>query len=228
MISIKQQLTTVHKQISDAERRFGREPNSVQLLAVSKTRNCDEIRQAQQAGQQAFGESYLQEAVEKITQLQQASIEWHFIGRIQGNKTKLIAEHFDWVHSIGNLKHAQRLNIQRPDHMTPLKVCLQLNISSETTKGGFQPEEMSTVISAFDTLPRLELRGLMVIPAPAKSFHEQRQPFQHLRQLRDILATEAHPLNTLSMGMSGDLEAAIAEGANIVRVGTAIFGPRAT
>lgn len=228
MVSIKQHLATVHQQITEAENSFGREPDSVQLLAVSKTRSVDEICQARQAGQVAFGENYIQEALEKIGLLQRESIEWHFIGRIQSNKTKLLAEHFDWVHTIDNLKHAQRLNNQRPGQLAPLKVCLQVNISGEESKGGFNPEEMASVISAFDALPRLKLCGLMVIPAPARSFDEQRQPFHYLRQLRDKLATKTYPLETLSMGMSGDLEAAIAEGANMVRVGTAIFGSRAT
>lgn len=226
MVSIKQKLAAVHRQITDAESHFGRKPNSVQLLAVSKTRTAGEIRHALQAGQRAFGESYLQEALEKIGQLQQEDIEWHFIGRIQSNKTKLLAEYFDWVHSIDNLKHARRLNNQRPEQLPPLKVCLQVNVSGEEGKGGFSQESVASIIAAFDELPQLELCGLMAIPAPAGSFEEQRHPFHHLRRLRDQLANETRPLKTLSMGMSDDLEAAIAEGATIVRVGTAIFGPR--
>ncbi|MCF6282595.1 MAG: YggS family pyridoxal phosphate-dependent enzyme [Candidatus Polarisedimenticolaceae bacterium] len=226
MPPIEQNIATVQQQIIDAESHFGREPHSVQLLAVSKTRSADEIKHAQQAGLSAFGESYLQEALEKIDQLQQEAIEWHFIGRIQSNKTKLIAEHFDWVHSIDNLKHAQRLNSQRPDQLAPLKVCLQVNVSNEESKGGFSPASMPAVIAAFDAFPRLALSGLMAIPAPAEGLDAQRLPFQRLYQLREQLADKRWPLRTLSMGMSADLEAAIAEGSTIVRVGTAIFGAR--
>ncbi len=226
MPPINQKIAAIQQQILDAESRFSRQLNSVQLLAVSKTRTANEIRLALQAGLSAFGESYIQEALEKIDQLQHENIEWHFIGRIQSNKTKLIAEHFDWVHSIDNLKHAKRLNNQRPDELPPLKVCLQVNVSQEESKGGFSPELMPSVIAEFEMLPRLELSGLMTIPAPAGGFDEQRLPFQRLSQLRDQLADEKWPLETLSMGMSVDMEAAIAEGATIVRVGTAIFGAR--
>ncbi len=226
MCSIDQKIAAVQQQIIDAESHFGRSPNGVQLLAVSKTRTADEIRLALQAGLKSFGESYLQEALEKIEQLQNEKIEWHYIGRIQSNKTRLIAEHFDWVHSIDNLKHAQRLNNQRPDILAPLKVCLQVNVSNEESKGGFSPASMPSIIAEFAALPRLELTGLMTIPAPAESFEAQREPFHHLRQLRDKLASDKWPLKTLSMGMSADLEAAIAEGATIIRVGSAIFGAR--
>jgi hypothetical protein len=226
MLLINQKIAAIQQQILDAESRFNRQLNSVQLLAVSKTRTADEIRLALQAGLSAFGESYLQEALEKIDQLQHENIEWHFIGRIQSNKTKMIAEHFDWVHSIDNLKHAKRLNSQRPDELPPLKVCLQVNVSQEESKGGFSPELMPSVMAEFEMLPRLELSGLMAIPASADSFDKQRQPFRCLSQLRDQLADERWPLETLSMGMSLDMEAAIAEGATIVRVGTAIFGAR--
>ena len=226
MTSPAQQLNTVREQIAAAESRFNRQPGSVRLLAVSKTRTAEEIRATVQAGQRLFGESYLQEALNKIDQLQQEAIEWHFIGRIQSNKTKLIAEHFDWVHSLDNLKHARRLNEQRPEHLPPLNVCLQINISQEASKGGIEPDALADFITAFDDLPRLHLCGLMVIPAPADSLEAQRAPFRQLRELRDQLATTRYPLHTLSMGMSGDLEAAVAEGSTIVRVGTAIFGPR--
>ncbi len=226
MRPIKQKIAAVQQQIIDAESHFGRPLNDVQLLAVSKTRTADEIKLALQAGLKSFGESYLQEALEKIDQLQDEEIEWHYIGRIQSNKTKLIAEHFDWVHSIDNLKHAQRLNNQRPDALPPLKVCLQVNISNEESKGGFSPTSLPSVIAQFAVLHQLELMGLMTIPAPAESFEAQRKPFHHLRRLRDQLANDKWPLKTLSMGMSADLEAAIAEGATLIRVGTAIFGAR--
>jgi pyridoxal phosphate enzyme (YggS family) len=226
MLPIDQKIAAVQRQILDAESHFGLSPNGVQLLAVSKTRTADEIKLARRAGLKSFGESYLQEALEKINQLRDEEIEWHYIGRIQSNKTKIIAEQFDWVHSIDNLKHAKRLNTQRPDNLAPLKVCLQVNVSDEESKGGFSPASMPAIIAEFEALSRLDLMGLMTIPAPAESFEAQRAPFHRLRQLRDQLASEKWPLLTLSMGMSADLEAAIAEGATLVRVGTAIFGAR--
>ncbi len=178
------------------------------------------------AGQLCFGESYLQEAINKIDQLKDTEIEWHFIGRVQSNKTRPIAEKFDWVHSIDKLKHAQRLNDQRPDSMPPLNICLQINIDNEETKGGIKPEQAAEMIQQISQLPRLKLRGLMTLPSPTHHIDEQREPFHRLRELRDQLATEALPLETLSIGMSDDMEAAIAEGSTMVRVGTAIFGPR--
>ncbi len=182
---------------------------------------------AYNCGQARFGESYLQEAITKIDQLKEkAAIEWHFIGRIQSNKTRLIAENFDWVHSVYKLKHAQRLSEQRPDSMPPLNICLQINIDDEESKGGISPEDADGLIQQISLLPGLQLRGLMTLPAPAYGIDAQRMPFRLLRELRDSLATPALPLDTLSMGMSDDMEAAIAEGSTIVRVGTAIFGPR--
>ncbi len=226
MNTIAIRLTDVQQQIHSAATKYGRPTNSIQLLAVSKTRPAEDIRAAFEAGQHCFGESYLQEAIEKIQQLSGIQAEWHFIGRIQSNKTKIIAEHFDWVHGLCSIKHAQRLNDQRPDTLPPLNVCLQINLSHEASKAGIAPDEAAGLAQQIYNLPRLQLKGLMTLPAPTETVEQQRQPFQALRKLRDKIQTTGQPLNTLSMGMSGDLEAAIAEGATIVRVGTAIFGPR--
>lgn len=226
MSSIKSNLERVRNQIGYTTKRFNRPADSVKLLAVSKTRPAADILEALDAGQRLFGESYLQEALDKIAKLTGRGAEWHFIGRIQSNKTRSIAENFDWVHSIVKLKHAKRLNDQRPEHLPPLNICLQIMIDNETNKAGMPPEQAKELIEQINELPRLKLRGLMTLPAPADGFEAQRVPFQKLRQLRDQLATTATPLDILSMGMSSDLEAAIAEGASIVRVGTAIFGPR--
>ncbi|HEC15873.1 MAG TPA: YggS family pyridoxal phosphate-dependent enzyme [Sedimenticola sp.] len=226
MNAIRARLDTVNRRIRDAAARCGRPAGAVQLLAVSKTRPPEDIRAALAAGQLRFGESYLQEALEKIRALRASQAQWHFIGRIQGNKTRAIAEHFDWVHSLCSIRHAQRLNDQRPDELPPLNLCLQINLSGEDTKAGIAPEEAFELVARLRELPRLNLCGLMTLPAPAETLEQQRLPFRRLRELRDRLATPALPLATLSMGMSGDLEAAIAEGATIVRIGTAIFGPR--
>jgi PLP dependent protein len=223
---IQSKLETVRDCINQAATKYNRSEESVRLLAVSKTRTSDEILAAYNCGQQRFGESYLQEAINKIDQLRDKSIEWHFIGRIQSNKTRTIAEKFDWVHSIDKLKHAQRLSDQRPETMAPLNICLQINIDNEDSKGGVRPCDAAEVIEQISQLPKLQLRGLMTLPSPRIGVDEQRKPFRRLRELRDKLATADLPLSTLSMGMSDDMEAAIAEGSTIVRVGTAIFGPR--
>jgi pyridoxal phosphate enzyme (YggS family) len=225
-MDIQSQLDDVHRRIAEAMQQYNRPPGSVRLLAVSKTRTPEDIRQAVAAGQFHFGESYLQEALEKIEALRSFNTIWHFIGRIQSNKTRAIAEKFDWVHSIGSLKHARRLSEQRPDDLPPLNICLQINIDQEPSKGGVMPEEAASLASEISTLARLRLRGLMTLPALADDLERQRHPFRLLRELRDRIATPELPLETLSMGMSNDLEAAIAEGATVVRVGTAIFGPR--
>lgn len=225
MSSISSRLAMVREHISQAERKYHRIPGSVQLLAVSKTRPAEDLLQAITEGQHRFGESYLQEALDKIGQLSGQRPEWHFIGRIQSNKTRLLAENFDWVHSLDKAGHARRLSDQRPPHLPPLNLCLQVNLSGEETKGGLAPEQLEEMASLCRELPRLCLRGLMTLPAPAQDLSQQRQPFRQLRMLRDQLNNNP-PLDTLSMGMSGDLEAAIAEGATMVRVGTAIFGPR--
>ncbi len=224
--SLEERLGHVRQRISSAAETYGRHADRIQLLAVSKTRQVREIREASELGQRAFGESYLQEALVKINEINDLQLEWHFIGRLQSNKTKPIAENFDWVHSIASFKHAQRLSDQRPSNLCPLKVCIQVNTSGESSKDGHTPDELAGLIERYANLPNLELKGLMTIPATAATLDAQRRPFKLLRELRDSLRTESMPLDTLSMGMSQDLEAAIAEGANMVRIGTAIFGPR--
>ncbi len=226
MRPIQDRLAGVLQRIRKAEQDYSRTPDSVKLLAVSKTRPSQDIRQAMAAGQKRFGENRVQEAQEKIRQLSDCDLEWHFIGHVQSNKTRIIAEHFHWLHSLDSIKSARRLSDQRPDALAPLKVCLQINISGETSKSGFRPEQAREAIAVVHDLPGLDLRGLMAIPARAETLEQQRSPFKILRELRDRLATPDLPLATLSMGMTDDLEAAIAEGATIVRVGTAIFGPR--
>jgi len=232
--AVAARLGAVITRIRAAEQRFGREPNSVRLLAVSKVQPMEKIIAACNAGQRAFGESYVQEGIDKMAALAKLDptgpqdLEWHFIGRIQGNKTRLIAEHFDWVHGLCDLRHAHRLGEQRPTGRPPLACCVQINLSGEGTKAGLGAEEAADFIAACRDIDGIQLHGLMTLPAPAATFAEQRRPFAELRALRDRLATPEQPLQTLSMGMSDDLEAAIAEGATIVRIGTAVFGPRPT
>lgn len=207
----------------------GRNAETITLLAVSKTQPPQAVRAAFAAGQRAFGENYLQEALDKMAELADLAIEWHFIGPIQANKTRPIAEHFDWVHSVAREKIAQRLNDQRPPHLPPLNVCIQVNIDGEDSKAGVAPDEVADLALKIAQLPRLRLRGLMAIPAPQGDPQQQREAFFRLRQLLATLSAQ-YPqlaaLGTLSMGMSGDFAAAIAEGATIVRIGTAIFGAR--
>ena len=226
MSSPAENLITVLARIRQAERQFQRPPGSVTLLAVSKGQPAESIAAIAAAGQHCFGESYLQEALVKIEALRQLPLEWHFIGPIQANKTRGIAAHFSWVHSVDRLKIAQRLSEQRPPHLPPLNVCLEVNISQESSKHGLNPAELQAVARAVAGLPRLHLRGLMAVPAPAEEFTLQRRPLAWLRALQQELIAAGLELDTLSMGMSADLEAAIAEGATMVRVGTAIFGPR--
>ena len=225
MTTIALNLQAVTSRIERAAITAGRQPSQVSLLAVSKTFPASYIEAAIEAGQSAFGESYVQEAVKKITQLRRAA-EWHFIGPIQSNKTAQIAECFSWVHSIEREKIAVRLNDARPADLPPLDVCIQVNVSGEGSKSGVKPGEERALAEAISRLPRLRLRGLMAIPEPTPDVALQRSRYALLRELRDGLVAEGHPLDTLSMGMSDDLEAAIAEGATIVRVGTAIFGAR--
>lgn len=216
---------TVLARIRAAERQFQRSPGSVGLLAVSKTHPASVITALAALGQRHFGENYLQEALGKIADLAALNLEWHFIGPIQANKTRSIAEHFAWVHSVDRLKVAERLNAQRPDDLPPLNVCLEVNIDCEPSKHGFEERELADIAQAVAVLPRLRLRGLMAIPAPVADFTAQRLPFARLREWQERLQMAG--LDTLSMGMSDDLEAAIAEGATLVRIGTALFGPRA-
>jgi hypothetical protein len=225
-------IQSVLTRIRESERRFHRQPGSVMLLAVSKTRSPDTIAAAATAGLKRFGENYLQEALEKKQLLRHLDLEWHFIGPIQSNKSRRIAENFAWVHSVERLKIAERLNAQRPAEMPPLNICLQVNVSEEINKSGLRLAELPELVRALVKLPRLRLRGLMAIPAPYDDFTLQRRPFAQLREALEQLKQADLPENvstfmdTLSMGMSHDLEAAVAEGATIVRIGTAIFGPR--
>ncbi len=226
MTPISANLQAVLARIDAAARRSGRDPGSIRLLAVSKTWPAAQVRAAAAAGQRAFGENYVQEGVDKIGELAALGLEWHFIGPLQSNKTRPVAEHFDWVHSIDRLKIAERLAGQRPAGMAPLDVCLQVNVSGEATKSGCAPAEAAALARAIAALPKLRLRGLMAIPEPVEDFEAQRRPFRQLRELYERLRADGLPLDTLSMGMSHDIEAAIAEGATMVRVGTAIFGER--
>ena len=219
-------LRAVRDRIHAAEQRSQRPPGAVRLLAVSKTQPVTAVAAMAAAGQTGFGENYVQEALDKMTELAALALEWHFIGPIQANKTRPIAERFAWVHSVDRLKLAERLSAQRPASLPPLNVCLQVNIDREPTKHGLDPAEVSAIAAAVAVLPRLRLRGLMAIPAPTTDFAAQRPAFARLRILQDQLTAAGLALDTLSMGMSDDLEAAIAEGATLVRVGTALFGPR--
>ncbi len=226
MPTITERLDTVRQRLRDAERRWGREPDSVHLLAVSKTKPAQAVAEALAAGQTAFGDNYWQDAQAKLQALADQPIEWHFIGPLQSNKTKSVATHFDWVHSVDRLKIARRLNDQRPQDASPLNICLQVNVSGEDSKSGIAPEALADLAHAVSELPRLRLRGLMCLPAPADGLDAQRAPFRRLRELQETLQADGLALDTLSMGMSGDLEAAVAEGATLVRIGTDIFGAR--
>lgn len=227
MSTLSQRLQQVQQQIRDAALAANRPADDIQLLAVSKTHGVELIREAVAAGQRAFGESYLQEALAKMAELADAPLEWHFIGPIQSNKTAQIAHHFDWVHSVDRLKIAQRLNDQR-GKLPPLNICIQVNTSGEASKAGVHESELADLVAAIENLPQLRLRGLMTIPSPQSDPDKQRLPFRHLRLALEQLVRSGIELDTLSMGMSGDLTAAIAEGATIVRIGTAIFGQRST
>lgn len=224
MNQIKQRLKEIKSQIRHAESATGRSKESVQLLAVSKTKPASDIAAAYQAGQRLFGESYLQEALAKQQALAAFDISWHFIGPIQSNKTKAIATHFNWVHSVDRLKIAKRLSEQRPGHLPRLNVCLQVNISDEATKSGVMLGGLSELIDQVSLLPNVCLRGVMAIPEPVADFVRQCQPYRELYQaVKKLNRTD---LDTFSFGMSGDLKAAVAEGSTIVRIGTALFGGR--
>lgn len=228
MKGIEQQLLTIRQAIARAAQSCDRDPLDIQLLAVSKTRPAANIRTALACGQRDFGESYVGEALEKIEALAGEAICWHFIGPIQSNKSRLIAEHFDWVHSVDRLKVAQRLNQQRPHTAPPLNICLQVNISGEASKSGVAADQLEALAEQVSGLERLQLRGLMAIPRATADSAEQRRQFAQLRELLEQLSQQHQGLDTLSMGMSADMESAIAEGATWVRIGTGIFGPRIT
>ena len=223
---LERNISEVDRRIRAAEQASGRAAGAVSLLAVSKTKTSELVRQAHGFGLSAFGENYAQEMAEKAAVLADLPLSWHFIGPIQSNKTALIAEVSDWVHSIDRLKVARRLNEQRPGDKAPLNVLVQINTSNEDSKSGVRPDAAPELMAAINELPGLRLRGLMTIPAATTNQTEQREPFRHLRELMNQLSDSLPQLDTLSMGMSGDLEAAVSEGANIVRVGTDIFGAR--
>lgn len=223
---IPQRLAQVKQRIDDFARSCDRDRSEIKLIAVSKTRPASDVLAAWQAGQHAFGENYLQDALPKIEALQEQALEWHFIGRIQSNKTREIAAHFSWAHTLASAKHARRLNEQRPASLPALNVCIQVNISGEQSKAGIDPQELVPLAAAITALPRLKLRGLMTMPPADADESEQRRIFKRLSQLKEHLRKQGYDLDQLSMGMSGDMHAAIYEGATMVRIGTAIFGPR--
>ncbi|HEX6929901.1 MAG TPA: YggS family pyridoxal phosphate-dependent enzyme [Gammaproteobacteria bacterium] len=226
MTDIASKLAAVREEIARHAEEFHRDAGEIRLVAVSKTRPAADIVQAIEAGQADFGENYLQEALPKIGALPGLDARWHFIGRIQSNKTRELAARFDWVQTVDRERIAARLDAQRPEHLPPLNVCLQVNVDREPQKAGIGPGELPGLAQAIAAMPRLRLRGLMAIPAAADDFEVQRQRFEVLRGLYDRLRADGLALDTLSMGMSGDLRAAIAAGSTLVRVGTAIFGAR--
>lgn len=225
--SILNPLFQVKEKIRNAECRFGRSPGSVELIAISKAQNLEAIRSAIAAGQRAFGENYAQEASKKILELKRLALEWHFTGRVQTNKTKFIANNFSWVHSLADLRLAIKLNEHRKEgNLSPLNVCIQVNLQKEVSKAGIYLEHLVCFANSISKLSHLHLRGLMAIPKPEKNFISQRKNFKALRLSLEKLQALGLQLDTLSMGMSEDFEAAIAEGATLVRLGTAIFGKR--
>jgi len=226
MPKIHDRLIEVQNRIAKALAAVGRDSQDAKLLAVSKTKPAQDLREAYVAGQRKFGENYLQEALDKQQQLQDLDIEWHFIGPIQSNKTRAIAENFDWVHSVDRLKVAQRLNDQRPAHLPPVNICLQINIDAEPSKSGISLAELPELLESLQALPHISVRGLMAIPAPRADTMAQQQALAPLANALQKLQRHYPSLDTLSMGMSNDLEAAIAAGSTMVRIGTDIFGAR--
>ncbi|WP_047248108.1 YggS family pyridoxal phosphate-dependent enzyme [Chromobacterium subtsugae] len=224
--TLSTRLRQVGARLADACRQAGRAPDAAALLAVSKTFPAADLREAYACGQRAFGENYVQELQQKCEALADLAIEWHFIGPLQSNKTRIVAELAHWAHSIERLKTAERLSAQRPDSLPPLNVCVQVNVSGEASKSGCAPEDAAALARAVAALPRLRLRGLMCIPEPTADAARLAAQFAALRALAEGLRAEGLPLDTLSMGMSADLELAVAEGATLVRVGSAIFGRR--
>jgi PLP dependent protein len=218
-------LQAIHARIHHAKMLVGRN-DTVRLCAVSKAQGADNLRLAYDAGQTIFGENYVQEAISKQLLLLDCKIEWHFIGPIQSNKTQLIAQHFDWVQSVDRFKVAKRLSDARPENLAPLNICLQLNSSNEISKSGTNLDEITELAESVMNLPNIKLRGIMAIPAPAKDYDTQRAQFKIVKEAYDQLQNHGIAIDTLSIGMSDDFEAAIAEGANLVRIGSAIFGAR--
>ena len=228
MIRVTENLREIRDLLAKAAADASRDPASVKLLAVSKRQPVSAIYDAAAAGQIDFGENQVVEGLEKIRIVADTSLKWHFIGHLQTNKTKAVAEHFDWVHSVDRLKTAERLSRQRPASLDDLNICLQVNVDDETSKSGIAVTDVADLARRIVGLPRIRLRGLMCLPAIRDDFESQRKPFARLRRLADQLRASGIPTDTLSMGMSGDYRAAISEGATIVRIGTAVFGPRNT
>ena len=226
MIRVTENLRKIRDLLAETAENAGRSRDSVKLLAVSKKQPVTAILEAVSAGQRDFGENQVQEGIDKITEIADPEITWHFIGHLQTNKTRPVAEHFSWVHSVDRLKVARRLSEQRPESLGDLNVCVQVNVDDEASKSGASLDEAADLAAAIVDLPRLRLRGLMCLPAIREDFEEQRQPFRRLRELGDQLRSAGMPIDTLSMGMSDDYRAAIYEGSTIVRIGTAVFGPR--
>ena len=228
MIGVTENLRKIRDLLAESAVEAGRRPEDVHLLAVSKKQPLEKIIAAADAGQRDFGENIVQEGIEKVTKLAERRLCWHFIGHLQSNKTRSVAEHFDWVHSVDRLKTAKRLSEQRPESLADLNVCIQVNIDDEASKAGVPPAKAGELARAVAALPGLKLRGLMCLPAIRDTFEEQRAPFARTRELAESLVRDGIAIDTLSMGMSDDFRAAIMEGATIVRIGTAVFGPRDT
>ena len=226
MIRVTENFRKIQDLLASAAKEAGREPGSVRLLAASKTQSPETVREAVACGQREFGENFAQEGIDKMQALGRDDLTWHFIGHLQSNKTRPVAEHFDWVHTVDRLKIARRLSDQRPHYASPLNLCIQVNVDGEGSKSGVAPEEVLELARGIVALPKIALRGLMCIPAPRDGFDEQRAPFVTMRELAAELAHNGIVTDTLSMGMTGDYKAAIYEGATIVRIGTALFGPR--
>ncbi len=226
MQNIEKNLALVHQQIEQAATDYHRESSNISLLAVGKKKPSSDLRNAYNCGQRDFGENYLQEAQAKMRELADLDIVWHFIGPVQSNKTRVLAESFDWVHCVDRLKIARRLSAQRPQSMPPLNICIQVNIDLEDSKSGVAPDDIIALAEAIRDLPNIRLRGLMAIPAERSNFESQREPFAKMKQALQDLQQRGLECDTLSMGMSHDMQAAIAEGSTLVRIGTAIFGER--
>ena len=226
MPDITQRYQMILEKIKQAEIKYQREPGSVKLIAVSKTKPANMVREMATLEQRAFGENYLQEAIQKQIELNDLELEWHFIGHIQSNKTKDITENFDWAHGVDRLKIARRLSDQRPSHLPALNICLQVNLEAEQTKSGANSKDVVELAKEISNLSNIKLRGLMAIPSPNNPFEQQRELFKQLRGLLDDLNNQGLEVDTLSMGMTDDMEAAIAEGATHIRIGTALFGAR--
>ncbi|MCL1117094.1 MULTISPECIES: YggS family pyridoxal phosphate-dependent enzyme [Pseudomonadati] len=226
--TIADRLSIAQSRINQAAQKCSRMPDEIKLLAVSKTKPNSDIIEAYQAGQRLFGENYVQEGEQKISELsaKYPDIEWHFIGPLQSNKTKIVAQHFDWMHTLSRLKIAQRLNEQRPDHQSPLQVCIQVNISQEDTKSGIDADEVMALATQINQMPKLTLRGVMAIPTATDDIQVQQDEFSKLQRIYQNLQQHFENIDTLSMGMSGDLDVAIANGSTMVRIGSAIFGDR--